>query len=353
MRKNGICILICTLLVFNSCIVLADWSPGDGHKMHFPQLPDPNGWDVDWGLVFLGDDWICIETGYVKDIHFWISWWNDEVQTIPWINVSIWSNNPEGPHGWSIPDQILWAETFESEEFIVAGPWDGNQGWLNPPSRYIPDNHQNYYQINIPKINNPFFQYKDDIYWLVIKMPFDKQWVCGWKTTLDNYLDHAVFASEPITDWWLIDGIDLAFVIDGEPPKPNLYCEGDFRWYEVSPGDTLKEEFEIENIGEPNSLLSWYVDKWPSWGSWEFSPNSGAGLPDGNSINISVTITAPDENDQNYSGFIKIVNADNTSDYCRISVYLETPRSRYSYNQLLMRFLYRLFQRFQILQWLI
>jgi len=26
--------------------VRADWDPGDGHKMHFPQLPDPEGWDV-------------------------------------------------------------------------------------------------------------------------------------------------------------------------------------------------------------------------------------------------------------------------------------------------------------------
>ena len=24
----------------------ADWVPEDGHKMHFPQMPDANGWDV-------------------------------------------------------------------------------------------------------------------------------------------------------------------------------------------------------------------------------------------------------------------------------------------------------------------
>ena len=24
----------------------ADWNVGDGHKMHFPQLPDEDGWDV-------------------------------------------------------------------------------------------------------------------------------------------------------------------------------------------------------------------------------------------------------------------------------------------------------------------
>ena len=39
-------------LIALSCITLlagpafADWLPGDGHKMHFPQLPDEDGWDV-------------------------------------------------------------------------------------------------------------------------------------------------------------------------------------------------------------------------------------------------------------------------------------------------------------------
>ena len=27
-------------------LALADWQPGDGHKMHFPQLPDEDGWNV-------------------------------------------------------------------------------------------------------------------------------------------------------------------------------------------------------------------------------------------------------------------------------------------------------------------
>ena len=49
-------------------------------KMHFPQLPDPNGWDVkaDGGLC-LADDWQCDGTGPVRDIHFWGSWKGDVV----------------------------------------------------------------------------------------------------------------------------------------------------------------------------------------------------------------------------------------------------------------------------------
>jgi hypothetical protein len=47
------------------------------HKMHFPQLPDPTGWDV--RAYCIEDDWQCSETGYVSDIHFWGSWHADEV----------------------------------------------------------------------------------------------------------------------------------------------------------------------------------------------------------------------------------------------------------------------------------
>jgi hypothetical protein len=51
------------------------WQPEDGHKMHYPQLPDETGWDVNGSLpLILADDWQCSETGPVKDIHWWGSW---------------------------------------------------------------------------------------------------------------------------------------------------------------------------------------------------------------------------------------------------------------------------------------
>jgi hypothetical protein len=53
------------------------------HKMHFPQLPDPTGWDVKAGC--LEDDWECSETGYVTDIHFWGSWHGDMVEDIEFL----------------------------------------------------------------------------------------------------------------------------------------------------------------------------------------------------------------------------------------------------------------------------
>ena len=49
-------------------LAVADWTPADGHKMHFPQLPDANGWDVlATNPKILADDWTCSSTGPVKD----------------------------------------------------------------------------------------------------------------------------------------------------------------------------------------------------------------------------------------------------------------------------------------------
>ena len=81
--KKAKAILTLSIVVFflASGVAKADWVPADGHKMHSPQLPDPNGWDVsatvDGQMVpplVLADDWQCSETGYIKDIHFWGSW---------------------------------------------------------------------------------------------------------------------------------------------------------------------------------------------------------------------------------------------------------------------------------------
>ena len=120
-------------LVFLTSLLIADWDPGDGHKMHFPQEPDPNGWDVNCVAdnIELADDWQCSETGPVEDIHFWISWQEDTIYTDFWIFVTIWSDMPApGQYGYSQPDQYLWGNTFQPSEYTVNGPFYGNQGWL-------------------------------------------------------------------------------------------------------------------------------------------------------------------------------------------------------------------------------
>jgi len=73
------------------------WQPGDDHKMHFPQLPDEDGWDVNATYpLILADDWECSETGYVKDIHFWGSWKHDYTGVIDSFVLSIHNDIPAG-----------------------------------------------------------------------------------------------------------------------------------------------------------------------------------------------------------------------------------------------------------------
>ncbi len=344
MKNKIIGIFVCMLLIGTAGIAVADWDEGDGHKMHFPQLPDPYGWDVNFHDWMLGDDWKCSESGNVTDIHFWISWRGDDVQDLPWLKVSIWSNNPGPP---SRPAQQLWSRQFDVDEFIIRGPFYGDQGWFHPPNIWYENDHNTYYQINIVNIDDPFEQEEGTIYWLVISMPFYEPDALGWKTSIEQYEDAAVYGNP--TGWYpLIDPLsgvplDLAFVITGEEPIPDLSCDGRLGWTGVKPGDTVTGTFQVGNVGDPGSLLNWAVETTtlPTWGTnWTFSPSSGTGLPQGSWTTVTVTVEAPNEKNKNFTGKIKVVNSDDSTDYCEIDVSLATPKNRaFNINQLFLRFL--------------
>jgi hypothetical protein len=106
---------------------------------------------------------------------------------------------------------------------------------------------------------------------------------------------------------------------------PNLICEGELSWTDVNPGNTVYGNFTVENIGEEGSLLDWETESYPSWGSWSFDPMSGTGLPASGSIFVEVEVSAPVEENMEFEGEIRIVNSENSSDFCIIPVYLKTP----------------------------
>lgn len=322
------------LLIGTTGLVVADWEPGDGHKMHFPQMPDPNGWDVNFHDYFLADDWQCTETGPVTDIHFWISWRQDILEDLPFVHTYIYSNDPNGPGGYSQPLELLWDGMFSADEFIIAGPWNGDQGWLEPYGEFFLHDHIYYYQINIKDIPDPFMQENGNIYWLVIEMPFLYPIEVGWKTTQDHFMDAAVWGNPnqwiPIIDPITGDSIDFAFVItsvESPPPKPDLSCRGTLSWDKVQPGATVTGTFEVGNIGEIGSLLNWKVDSWPAWGTWTFVPDFGTALPKGSWVTITATVVAPSEKPAEFTGKITVVNTENTTDFCEIDVTLKTPKS--------------------------
>jgi len=205
------------------------------HKMHYPQPPDPYGWDVDFYQHWLADDWQCSETGTIDDIMFWVSWQDDINETIPWINVSIWSDEPYGPFGYSEPLEELWQRNFSSSEFEVTFDGAGMQGFYAPDiPQYWEDNHEEYYLVNISDIEEPFMQENDTIYWLMIDMPLfvetgpmEDAYV-GWKTSTEHWNDEAVWGfpsgeSPMMGEWYNLsdpvtgEPLDFAFVVNGEP----------------------------------------------------------------------------------------------------------------------------------------
>ncbi len=185
----------------------ADWDPGDGHKMHFPQLPDLNGWDVAaYGDTVLADDWTCTASGPVTDIHFWGSWKGDTVGTLSEIRLSIYADDQ------SKPDVLLWQRDLYPGEWAERFYGTGDQGWFDPGSgNYAQHDHTECYQYNVANIADPFFQEEGTTYWLGISVTAAHgNW--GWKT--------ADVSSYP--DLITAESLDLAFVItgDGVPPPP-------------------------------------------------------------------------------------------------------------------------------------
>jgi hypothetical protein len=123
----------------------------------------------------------------------------------------------------------------------------------------------------------------------------------------------------------------------------NLNCEGYLSWDSVKAGDSLHGDFKLENIGESGSNLNWEIEFSPNWGNWSFEPISGKNLtPEDGKITVQVSVVAPGNKNEEFSGSIRILNSENSSDWELIPVYLKTKRNRaISSNHIFMRILFR------------
>ena len=136
---------------------------------------------------------------------------------------------------------------------------------------------------------------------------------------IDLYADTAV-SSEVYWD---------DFILEGEVGEdPDLDCDGALSWVNVSTGEELTGSFTVENVG--GGLLDWEIVDEPSWGTWSFDPDSGDDLAPGAPVTVVVTVIAPDDKNEEFSGIIKIENKENSDDYCTIDVSLTTPRNKAS-----------------------
>lgn len=275
--KKFICLFI---LMSFAGFAMAHWAPADGHKMHYPQLPDPNGWDVyATNPKVLADDWQCSETGWIWDIHFWGSWKDDLVGTITLFHLSVHADIPadQDPYfTWSHPGTEIWSYDFQPDQFTIREydpvPEPG-QGWYDPNTgEYVSGDHLNYYQYNffLP-IDLRIDQEEGTIYWLDVSATVaeaDRYW--GWKTSLDHWNDDAVYWWEegwgpppgpsPWPAGWYdlhnpiepFESLDMAFVINGYTTLPVELSKFTAQYLNNVPTLYWVTQSEIDNIG-------WYV----------------------------------------------------------------------------------------------
>jgi hypothetical protein len=130
------------------------------------------------------------------------------------------------------------------------------------------------------------------------------------------------------------------------PPGPydkmsNLNCNGEFRWINVKPEETVKDSFTVQNIGDSGSDLDWNIIEWPQgWGDWTFNPSYGYNLtPEDGQFIVEVEVVVPSEQNQQFNGNIKIVNNENSYDFCIISIFLSTSKNKETSSSLFLRFL--------------
>ncbi len=154
-------------------------------------------------------------------------------------------------------------------------------------------------------------------------------------------------------DWYW--GLGSAYIFGKEPSESDLDCEGDLSWSEVGPASTVFGNITVSNIGEPGSELNWTIVEWPEWGTWTFDPDSGSGLtPEDGMVTVDVELIAPEDKWEEFTGEIKLVNAENSDDYCIIDVSLATPlNQQVDIHPLFQRFLERFPNAFSLLRHLL
>jgi hypothetical protein len=288
-RRRGFAAALLAL-AFVAAPAYADWNPGDAHKMHFPQMPDPTGFDVNFrSPLILADDWRCSETGPVEDIHFWFSArndWLDLTQQLDTqiynIHVSIHANVPAGPVvPYSRPGALLWERDYNVGQVKIREYGAGPQAWYDPATGVVvPNDHNKIFQCNIKDIVEPFYQKKNTIYWLDISVSSLNE--LGWKSsdrgqypppyTGQHFEDDAVW-STPAIGWQEIhypggpfqgQSMDLAFVITGSATtwhhKMHFPQNPDPTGADVyfNPPRVLADDWRCSESGPVNDIHFWF-----------------------------------------------------------------------------------------------
>jgi len=317
-------VLIAICLMLSSTTGFADWDPGDPYAMHSPQLPNSAGWAVAPMYCYVADDWVCIETGPVTQIHFWGSYKSDAVPPPVTFAVNIYNEDPSGA---CQPGDLVWSHIFSPEQYAER-LWlesDQKQDFYLPDwYSLFPEDHYKIYQYNIEiPVEEAFVQQIGEVYWLAIGTPLDYQGVWGWKTSLDHFGADALwrcYASCGWEPWSYSDTTDvsnLAFVISTSTNALPEAWAGDDQSVEQESCEGTEVTLDGSGSTDPDSTpgtnddivaFDWYEgDNLLGSGEWipyTFSPGAhtvtlvvtdSAGEMDDDEVIITVQDTTPPE----------------------------------------------------------
>ena len=237
---------------------VADWDTTMPEKwVQLPDLEPYSGMDVNaTSPKILADDFECREFGPITEIHIWGSWKNDLLPFGDGVSplagdplavdfrLSIHEDIPadlvNGTHSMPL-NPPLW------EEWILPGmfsarPWAENltEGWYDPNTGEYDEFGdtvcwQYNFKLEDAGVPVPWQEGSPDnpvVYWLDVEaVPHDPEARFGWKTSIDQWNDDAVWTDGPLgaAGWNELRhplepdrSLDLAFVIVPEPATMSL-----------------------------------------------------------------------------------------------------------------------------------
>ena len=211
------------------------------------QLPNvPTGFDVNAsGVRTLADDFLCTNSGPITDIHLWGSWLNDAADPTAVFTLTIWSDVPVLPGNTvSHPGTNLWSQTFGPGQYSMCFYTNASEQFydVDPAGFHLLGNSTKlYYLCFFPDPANLFTQRGTSSaptnYWLSVNAQTQTgaQFDFGWKTSITNYNDAAVWGSgtlpagwTPMTDPASGNKVNMAFKITtstNQPPPPPVCVE--------------------------------------------------------------------------------------------------------------------------------
>jgi hypothetical protein len=361
--KGAGVLLIAATLIFSTVAVTADTtteptitleSPtlvGDGTRpLNQPILWD-NGMDYS-GLCAAqmeaggldcrqADDFLFEEDTEVFDVHWIGGYWQTGYQNAHWPwEIIFWFDDGTG----NAPGNMMATFYFDVGEYTET---------------FIDDTGTSiYYEMSVI-LPDPIMFLGGEKYWITIWAYGTTMPQSGWGKHDTTIMHQAVWWSDyfglpPWTNGEDVLGYphDMCFQLtgEGEPAIPNLECEGELDFGEVDAGSTVEGSFKVKNIGDPESELDWEVIEWPEWGNWTFDPDSGTDLtPEDEDVTVDVEVVAPEDEETEFTGEVKVVNSEDPDDFCIIDVSLTTPVSENLAYSAIVQFLENLIQRFPLL----